>query len=474
MNSIMFCKDVEIEIPINEPFKNDRLNRQRLANNLTLITTLFAETGAVLAIDGDWGTGKTTFINMWQQQLTNGDYKCILFNAWKCDFQEDPFIALMSELKETLGNNEKIKEVIASGAKILTKAGGEIIRGLLQKFAGIDTESIKVTSDEIIDQCYEKIDNYQKTKTSLNEFRDKLAEFVASESGGKPVYFFIDELDRCNPHFAVKLLERVKHLFEVPNIIFVLAVNIEQLQYAIQGFYGSSNINGREYLKRFIDYEYSLPEPNVEEYCTFLYEQYGLKDFYESDIRKYDNNLKGASTLFLDIAITLLTESHLNLRKINRLFAINKLALTGFNKHSQFASDVLFILSFLKETNTSVYKAIMHNEFSIQELINVLETILPDSLFRNNDSYIQHRIAYTIASLICRYNRFDGSVVKDPNFINQSVSDGDNPSFPITCSKLSLQHLNKALSDYSKEMQPGYSLSSIFEAIELANYIHIN
>ncbi len=93
------------------------------------------------------------------------------------------------------------------------------------------------------------------------------------------MFFFIDELDRCNPHFAIKLLERVKHLFEVPNIIFVLAVNIDQLQYAVQGFYGSSNIDGKQYLKRFIDIEYSLPAPNLEEYCKFMFGAYDFNSF---------------------------------------------------------------------------------------------------------------------------------------------------------------------------------------------------
>lgn len=470
----MICKDIEIKISKGEPFSNDKLNREPIAKNLTKIANLFSDSGAVISLNGEWGAGKTTFVKMWKQQLTNDGYRCIYFNAWQCDFQEDPFVAIMSELYEAFDSAEKFKEVITSGTKILTKVGSEIVKGFICKLTGIDTNVIATAADEIADQCLERINDYNEHKASLNEFKIKLAEFVAADFNGKPVIFFIDELDRCNPHFAVKLLERIKHLFDIPNIIFILAVNINQLQYGIQGFYGSSLINGKEYLKRFFDIEYTLPEPNLENYCDFLYESYGLKDFFECSQRAFDSTLKDSKILFLDIAKTLLAESHLNLRKSNRLFSMTRLALTGFGVKSKFAPDVLFLLCYLKEIKPTLYSAIKYNQFSIQDLLYELETNLPSSLFSNNDMFIQHRITYTIASLICKYNHPDGRIDKEPGFKNTSEDTDKNPIFPIKCDKLDLSHLNKALEYYSKEMFPGYSLKSIFDSIEFANNIQIN
>lgn len=470
----MICKDIEIEIPKEAPFTNDRLNRGPIANNLTSLSNLFSDSGAVISLDGEWGAGKTTFVKMWKQQLINDGYRCIYFNAWECDFQEDPFVAIMSELYNSFDSTENFKEVITSGTKILTKISGEILKEIVRKWTGIDTNVIATATDEITDQCIEKINDYNEHKATLSEFKEKLAEFVASDYKGKPVIFFIDELDRCNPHFALKLLERIKHLFDVPNIIFVLAVNINQLQYSIQGFYGSSLINEKEYLKRFFDIEYTLPEPNLENYCDFLYESYGLKDFFECSQRTFDFTLKDSKILFLDIAKTLLAESHLSLRKSNRLFSMTRLALTSFGVKSKFAPDVLFLLCYLKEIKPSLYSAIKYNQFSIQDLLYKLETNLPNSLFNNNDMFIQHRITYTIASLICKYNHPDGRIDKEPGFKNTSEDTDKNPIFPIKCDKLDLSHLNKALEYYSNEMSPGYSLKSIFESIEFANHIQIN
>lgn len=88
-------------------------------------------------------------------------------------------------------------------------------------------------------------------------------------------------MDRCNPNYAVSVLERVKHLFDVPNIIFVLAINKTQLCNAIQGYFGSTTMDANEYLKRFIDIEYNLPMNNIDKYCEYLYDEYGLIAFQQ-------------------------------------------------------------------------------------------------------------------------------------------------------------------------------------------------
>lgn len=75
---------------------------------------------------------------MWKQQLTNDGYSCTYFNAWECDFQEYPFVAIMSELYDSFESTENFKEVITSGTKILTKVSGEIVKGILSKVTGID------------------------------------------------------------------------------------------------------------------------------------------------------------------------------------------------------------------------------------------------------------------------------------------------------------------------------------------------
>ena len=66
----MKIKHHEIEIPQENPFANCKLAREPYARVLTDIANTYAD-GFVLAINNEWGTGKTTFVKMWQQQLKN-------------------------------------------------------------------------------------------------------------------------------------------------------------------------------------------------------------------------------------------------------------------------------------------------------------------------------------------------------------------------------------------------------------------
>ena len=91
----------EIVINKDNPFENDKLNREIEANNLTNLFNL-VDNQMVLAIDSPWGTGKSSFLKMWNQKLINEGYDTIFFNAWENDFVEDAFIAFVDEIREAL------------------------------------------------------------------------------------------------------------------------------------------------------------------------------------------------------------------------------------------------------------------------------------------------------------------------------------------------------------------------------------
>src|SRR5699024_10803320 len=88
-------------------------------------------------------------------------------------------------------------------------------------------ENLKGTSP--LDALKEKKDIEQQ----VGEFFDALLP----EKGNRLVVF-IDELDRCKPSYAVRLLERIKHYFSHENITFVFSVNINELRHTIEKHYG--------------------------------------------------------------------------------------------------------------------------------------------------------------------------------------------------------------------------------------------
>src|SRR5690606_33896972 len=136
----MKIKHQELTIPNENPFENCKLDRRRYAMVLTDIVNTYAD-GFVLAINNEWGTGKTTFVRMWEQHLINEKFKTVYFNAWENDFDSNPLVTIMSELK-TLTNkvNEAIfKSVVEKGAVLVKNVAPALLKAIAKKYIGIES-----------------------------------------------------------------------------------------------------------------------------------------------------------------------------------------------------------------------------------------------------------------------------------------------------------------------------------------------
>ena len=125
---------------------------------------------------------------------------------------------------------------------------------------------------------------YSKEKDLMEKFREKLAaslDALAGSSNSSQVVIFVDDLDRCRPTYAIDLLERIKHLFNVKNAVFVLSLDKQQLGVSLEAVYGQG-INSNEYLRRFIDLEYMLPKTNSEKFTLNLFQRFGFDEFFKT------------------------------------------------------------------------------------------------------------------------------------------------------------------------------------------------
>ena len=213
----------EIEIPLNEPFKNDKLGYSKYAETLKTLVDLYSKSGCVLAINGRWGSGKTTFMKMWNTYLISQSYNTVYFNAWETDYFSDPLTAILGELKDIGGNDDTINKVLASAGKLALGLTRNVISNVAKNILGIDSSIVNGVIDEGHEQMKNSLDEYKKHKISLAEFRDRLSHYVA-DHGNHPVVFIVDELDRCNPHYAVKTLETIKHLFVVSGVLLTYSL----------------------------------------------------------------------------------------------------------------------------------------------------------------------------------------------------------------------------------------------------------
>ena len=160
----MNCKLGKLEIPADQPFLNCKLGREKYAEVLKAIITTY-EKGFVLAIDGKWGTGKTTFVEMWKAYLELDNFQTLYFNAWENDFISDPLVGLLGELKK-INSPQKTKELASSmintAGRIVLKAVPAMFKGVIKKYAGEEVVEILCDCAEEGSSMLEKeIDNYE-------------------------------------------------------------------------------------------------------------------------------------------------------------------------------------------------------------------------------------------------------------------------------------------------------------------------
>ncbi len=398
----MKIKHHEVEMPNDNPFLHCKLEREPYAKVLTEIVNTYSD-GFVLAINNEWGTGKTTFVKMWKKQLLNSGFQTIYFNAWENDFDSNPLVALMSEL-ETLkntGNKKIFKSVLEKGAVLVKNVVPVIAKAVLKKYVGdvseITVEVVEESTKASTELLEEAIKQYTSKKKTILEFRQELEKFVKNSDNENPLIFIVDELDRCRPNYAVEVLEQIKHYFGVPGIVFVLSIDKKHLSSSVKGFYGSEEIDSDEYLRRFIDLEYSIPKPQADNFIDYLYDYYGFND---PDLKSNLTAFRDDGNLLKNIAKILFSKSNATLRQQDRIFALTRLILCSFNVGQNMYPHLLFVLVYLKSMKIDLFHKIENKEFTLKELSDAFYDLIYSDIYDQNG----FNILYIEALLLWFYN----------------------------------------------------------------------
>jgi len=380
----MRLKSQKIQVPDSNPFEEDVLNRLESAEILSQLLLTISEP-LVLAIDSTWGTGKTTFIRMWRQQLINTGFPTIYFNAWENDISDDPLVSLIGEVElglKDIAIEKKLKPKIKNQLLKVKKIGSTFLkRGLpaaikIATYGALDTDKLyeQVLSELTEDIAKDKIDKYVKDKSTIKDFKNHLNDFVkllvkaSPNEKPKPLVFFIDELDRCRPTFAIELLEKAKHFFNVENIIFILAIDKGQLGNSLKTLYGAeTDVDG--YLRRFIDMNYHLPEPDHETFCNALFEKYGLDEIIQ---KRSEAGNRYEKDQLNSIFSRLFKMFNFSLRVQEHCFSRLSIALHTTPFNYKIYPVTLSTLISLKEANQFLYRKFIKREIGVEEVLDFI------------------------------------------------------------------------------------------------------
>ena len=268
-------KHLEADVSPEEPWQDDMLDRAEIAEKLTNLIRDQRDP-FVISIDGQWGTGKTFLLKRWQKDLKKQKFRVIYFNAWEDDFCDDPLLSIIGQLSDYFkkGNLKKLADDMGKIAIPLLKKNA---LSVLNRATGLTFE-VDLNERDLLKEYRDQ----RQTKTELKNLLAKMAAAVVQETN-HPLVFIIDELDRCRPTFAIELLERVKHICDVPDMVFVFGINRDELCKSLQSVYG--DIDADVYLRRFFDMEFRLPEADTKGFCTNIMSRFGLHEFFQTQSR---------------------------------------------------------------------------------------------------------------------------------------------------------------------------------------------
>lgn len=276
--------------------------------------------------------------------------------------------------------------MLKKGAKLTRSLIPILLSAVAEKY--IDTKILKEAFQKLTEEAAsifeEEVNEYANKKKGLEDFKKELEAYI-SKLEKKPLVFFIDELDRCNPKYAVEFLEVIKHFFSVPGIVFVLSIDKEQLGNSIRGYFGSEHINTDEYLRRFIDLEFSIPAPDLTDYIHYMYQKTGVYEFVHHDNRRMDYAFRDESEYFYNLAVSFFSNSDVNLRLIEKILNHTSLILKTFHLKAYTNPQILFTLVFIKFLNVELYKKIKDHNLTPQGLLDELFAFLSPKIKINKN-----------------------------------------------------------------------------------------
>ena len=368
------------QIKVNEPepsndnpWADDKLARKACAEKLTAVIQ-----GQIapmtISVNGEWGSGKTFMLKRWQKQLTNDRYTAIYFNAWEDDFLADPLVAIIGQLYKELnsGTLKDMCEAVKSAAlPFLKRVGLNMLNNGVERLTGVDLagiveENLQTAKESVFDDYVSMTKSRKTLKEALQALADK-----CHETSGQPLVFIVDELDRCRPTFAIEVLERIKHLFNIKHMVFVLGIDRENLGKSIQSVYGDIDVGS--YLHRFVDLELVLmPAENAK-----LFEALWLKHNFEACYQKVGSAMQKLvpiveKDVFKDSLKSLL--SGVSPRVMEHCLKI--ICAASYRSPSNCAVDVLLlaIMVVLKIRAPSLYSKYVAGDCNPPEVIDFLLT----------------------------------------------------------------------------------------------------
>lgn len=338
----------------------DILGRDELLNQIMnlLMTLSDAKSSCTFALNGKWGAGKTYIVEKLEQQLEvyESTKKFIVFhyNCWQYDYYEEPLIAIIAAMQDSIEKKTNLlrketREKAEKALSITKNIAKQMAFSFADKKLGIDLENI----DGLIEKGTEDSEKKQAARHSTDSYYDfkksidKVRQQISTLSESTTLLIVVDELDRCLPEYAIKVLERLHHLFAgMENTVVITALDGEQLGHTVESIFGKGT-DCKGYLRKFLDFEIPVDIGVMQGRFLEKYSSY-VTLFDETLLESWPDLDKYVSALFDGMEIR--TQEHL----IKKVETIHRLLFRGEMKDYSYLCFELLVAVYdkiLKEKN---------------------------------------------------------------------------------------------------------------------------
>lgn len=221
-----------------------------------------------ICVSGGWGMGKTTLLRGLEAALVESDsverhasephFLTIWFDPWKLDNER--------EIRDALARS--VLDVIERDTDFLTRASISIDKKNVLRMLGERLVQVKPGS---ISSFYRAEERTEGTFIEVEDIFRRVADlYLGDPEQPRRLVFFVDDLDRCRPARATEVLEAVKLFFDLPGLIFVFALDRDQLERLVAVEYQFTSSEAKVYLEKMFQLSVPLPRKDVRELREFL------------------------------------------------------------------------------------------------------------------------------------------------------------------------------------------------------------
>lgn len=222
----------------------------------------YQEHALIVGLEGEWGSGKSSFINMIECAISdcskNSQFKLIKFSSWNYRNSNQLTVELLSTISEAVGVKE-VTKVIDKYIKVFEGTSFQWLARLTRIFCGGD----------------------KTTQEYFNDVNEKL------KNSPQPLIIAVDDIDRLVKEEVLEVLKLVRNTANFRNIVYVVAYDRAYVEETLKE-YGINNSG--KYLEKIFNVPFLLPEKSIERKKA-LYKEILQKNIFFNKTDKTDSGI---------------------------------------------------------------------------------------------------------------------------------------------------------------------------------------